>query len=331
MPRSFPVGDATAAGAAFVTARLAAALFPNSRGLLVTANTERADGKGLGRHADGLADTLVEGPGMRDLINQGYLSDYRIFAPPSDLNLDGVEIGSTGDFKQNQLKLRIKKSHVVGDVVEHYKRLANGKQGITFATDVETATEIAAQFNAAGVPAEAVSAKTPDRLRVEISRRFERGEIKQLVNVDLFGEGYDVPAVEVVSMARPTESFNLFCQQFGRSLRILEGKTGAIIIDHVGNVMRHGLPDAYQAWTLDRREKGKRKKKEQAAADDTKGIDDGLGIGINLMSNEVIDEADEDDPGTSWRYPGNDGYWWIETYNLETGNTVRKRTNKRVE
>lgn len=240
----------------------AAALFPNARGLGVTANTERADGKGLGKHADGLLDVLVEGPGMRDLINDGYLTDYRIFAPPSDLNLEGVEIGSTGDYKPNQLKLRIKKSHVVGDVVQHYLRLAKGKQGITFATDVETATEIAAKFNAAGVVAEVVSAKTPDNIRTEIGKRFERREVQQLVNVDLFGEGYDVPAIEVVSMARPTESFNLFCQQFGRSLRILEGKTGAIIIDHVGNVLRHGLPDAYQEWTLDRREKGKRRKKD---------------------------------------------------------------------
>jgi hypothetical protein len=80
--------------------------------------------------------------------------------------------------------------------------------------------------------------------------------------VDLFGEGYDVPAIEVVSMARPTESFNLFCQQFGRALRVLEGKTGAIIIDHVGNVLRHGLPDSPQEWTLDRREKSKRGKKD---------------------------------------------------------------------
>lgn len=239
----------------------AVSLFPNAKGLGVTANTDRADGKGLGRHADGLLDTLVQGPGMRDLINDGYLTDYRIFAPPSDLDLEGVAISAaTGDYNRDQLKLRIKKSRVVGDVVQHYLRLAKGKQGITFATDVETATEIAAQFNAAGVAAEVVSAKTPDRTRIEIGKRFERREVKQLVNVDLFGEGYDVPAIEVVSMARPTESFNLFCQQFGRSLRILEGKTEAIIIDHVGNVLRHGLPDAPQEWTLDRRERGKRRK-----------------------------------------------------------------------
>ena len=244
----------------------AAALFPNARGLGVTANTVRADGKGLGRHADGLMDVIVEGPGMRDLIEQGFLTDYRIYSPPSDLDMSGVRVGKDGEYNQKETRLRIKESHIIGDVVGHYQRLANGKLGITFARDVETATEIAEQFNSAGVPAEVVSAKTPTKTRAEILRRFRRRELWQLVNVDLFGEGFDVPAIEVVSMVRPTESFNLFCQQFGRSLRILEGKTEAIIIDHVGNCVKfsqtHGLPDSRVAWSLDRREKRSKSSKD---------------------------------------------------------------------
>ena len=59
-------------------------------------------------------------------------------------------------------------------------------------------------------------------------------------------------------MARPTQSYSLFAQQFGRALRILPGKTEALIIDHVGNVIRHGLPDAKRIWSLDRREKRSR-------------------------------------------------------------------------
>jgi superfamily II DNA or RNA helicase len=244
----------------------AADLFPNAKGLGVTANTTRADGKGLGRHADGLMDAIVEGPGMRDLIEQGYLTDYRIYSPPSDLDMSGVKVGKDGEYNQKETRLRIKKSHVIGDVVKHYKRLADGKLGITFARDVETATEIAGEYNAAGVPAEVVTAKTPDKVRTEILRRFRNRELKQLVNVDLFGEGFDVPAIEVVSMVRPTESFNLFCQQFGRALRIMEGKTEAIIIDHVGNCVKfaqtHGLPDSRIAWSLDRREKRSRSSKD---------------------------------------------------------------------
>jgi superfamily II DNA or RNA helicase len=231
-------------------------MFPNAKGLGVTATPLRADGKGLGRHHDGVFDHMIIGPSMRDLINDGFLTEYRIFAPPNDIDLHDVTISAaTGDYSKTKLTTAVRKSHIVGDVVGHYKRIASGKLGVTFATDVETATEIAKQFNEAGVPAEVVSAKTPDRERTAIIRRFRNRELMQLVNVDLFGEGFDLPAIEVVSMARPTQSYGLYVQQFGRGLRLLDGKTHAIIIDHVGNVMRHGLPDSPREWTLDRRDK----------------------------------------------------------------------------
>lgn len=231
-------------------------MFPNAKGLGVTATPLRADGKGLGRHADGLFDVMVEGPNMRDLINMGYLTEYRVFAPPSDIDLSAVTVSqTTGDFNPQKLKTAVRKSHVIGDVVKHYLKIAQGKLGVTFATDVETATDIAAQFNASGVPAAVVSAKTPDAERIALLRRFKNRELLQLVNVDLFGEGFDLPTIEVVSMARPTQSYALYVQQFGRALRLLDGKQYAIIIDHVGNVERHGLPDARREWSLDRREK----------------------------------------------------------------------------
>lgn len=258
----------------------AAAMFPNARGLGVTATPDRADGKGLGRHTDGLFDEMVEGPQMRELINMGYLTDYRVFAPKTeDLDLANVNVSkTTGDYNPNKLKIAIRKSHVIGDVVKHYLRIAPGKLGITFATDVETATDMARAYNDAGVPAAVVSAKTPDAERIAILRRFKNRELLQLVNVDLFGEGFDLPAIEVVSMARPTQSYALYCQQFGRALRlmlssILSGawdtytdaqrrdhiaastKPHAIIIDHVGNIERHGLPDKPRVWSLERREK----------------------------------------------------------------------------
>ena len=260
-------------------------LFPNAYGLGVTTTPSRADGNGLGRHHDGLFDTMIEGPGMRELIDMGYLTDYRIFAPPSDLNLDNVDITKSGDFSKSQLSVEVKQSHITGDVVEHYKRIAMGKLGITFTDSVETATIIAAQFIQADVPAAVVSSKTPDKEREAILRKFRNREYLQLINVDLFGEGFDLPSVEVVSMARPTASYGLYVQQFGRALRLLlpdsymamwdqyppyqrlqliaaSSKPVGIIIDHVGNVVRHGLPDASREWTLDRREKRVNKDKD---------------------------------------------------------------------
>lgn len=255
------------------------AMFPNARGLYPTATPIRADGKGLGRHADGLVDAMVLAPSMREIINMGYLTDYKIYAPPSDFQRAQVHISeSTGDLNQDELRKARKASTITGDVVAHYLKLAPGKLGVTFDTDVDSATETAAAFRARGVPAEVVSAKTPDALRAQILRRFKAREILQLVNVDLFGEGFDLPAIEVVSFARATESFALYCQQFGRALRLMlsaeaaavhadltdEGRRAAIaasakpvaiIIDHVGNVIRHGLPDARREWSLDRRDR----------------------------------------------------------------------------
>lgn len=233
----------------------AAKLFPNARGLGVTATPIRADGKGLGKHADGLFEEMFVGPTMRELIDQGYLTDYKIYAPPNDLDLSSVAISAGGDFNHDQVAAARKKSRITGDVVQHYLRLARGKRGVTFDTDVESATKTAQAFRDAGVPAEVVHGGTPAAIRADVLRRFARGEILQLVNVDLFGEGFDLPAIEVVSFARPTMSFALFAQQFGRALRILAGKAWAIIIDHVGNTLRHGLPDAARVWSLDRRER----------------------------------------------------------------------------
>lgn len=236
----------------------ACALFPNAHGLGVTATPLRADGRGLGRHADGLFDALVVGPSMRELIGRGYLTDYRIFAPPSDIDLSDVTVTDSGEYSAPKLKVARQRSHITGDVVAHYLRIARGKLGVTFDTDIESATDTAAAYRAAGVPAEVVTSKTPELLRARIMRRFRNREVLQLVNVDLFGEGVDIPAIEVVSMARPTQSYGLYVQQFGRALRLLDGKRHAFIIDHVGNVMRHGLPDAPRQWSLDRRERRSR-------------------------------------------------------------------------
>jgi DNA repair protein RadD len=240
----------------------AVAMFPNARGLGVTATPERADGKGLGRCSDGVFDIMIEGPGMRDLIGAGYLTDYRIFCPPSDLDLATVAVGADGDFVRGQLALKTRASTIMGHVTESYLKIAPGKLGVTFAPDIETATEFNRMFNAAGVPSEILTAKTPTNVRQEILRRFRNRKLLQLVTVDLISEGFDLPAIEVVSMARATQSYGLFVQQFGRGCRLLDGKDTALIIDHTSNIIRHGLPDRPHKWSLDRRDYSTKKEKD---------------------------------------------------------------------
>lgn len=233
-------------------------LFPNARGFFPTATPVRADGKGLGRRSDGLMDGIVIGIPMRQLINEGHLCDYKIYAPPNDLDLSNVHRSASGDFSPVPLRSAVHKSKITGDIVEHYLRFAKGKRGVTFAVDIKAAADIALEFKLSDVPAEVVSSLTPPIQRQQIMRKFRDGELLQLVNVDILGEGVDVPAIEVVSMGRPTESYATFAQQFGRALRPLPGKTHAIIIDHVNNYVRHGLPDAPRRWSLEPKEKRSR-------------------------------------------------------------------------
>lgn len=230
-------------------------MFPNARGLLVTATPMRADGKGLGRHADGIADVMVLAPSMSELMEMGYLSRYRIFAPPSDIDLSQVTVSAGGDYSPEPLRAAVHRSHIHGDVVDHYLRIAAGKRGLTFTVDVESAVELATAFRAAGVRAEAVSGKTPDNVRYKILQQLARGDVLQVCSCDIIGEGLDIPAVEAISMARPTQSYGLYVQQLGRGLRPKPDGGHAIILDHVNNVLRHGLPDAPRVWTLDRRER----------------------------------------------------------------------------
>ena len=238
--------------------------FTNKRVLGVSATPERSDRKGLGADTDGIFDVLTIGVPMRWLIDQGFLSPYRIFAPPCDVDVSHVEVSkTTGDYNLTQLRKEVHKSRtLVGDVVSHYKRLAMGKLGLTFTVDVEEAVRVAAEYRANGVSAEVLTGKTPPMGRSNILKRFRNREILQLVNCELLTEGTDIPAVEVVSMARHTASFVLYCQIFGRALRPLEGKSHAIIIDHVNNVIRHGLPDAHREWSLERGERKSRGKRD---------------------------------------------------------------------
>lgn len=257
-------------------------LFPRARGLSVTATPCRADGKGLGRGQGGVIDALVVGRSPRDLIRMGYIVDYRLVLAESDIDIEAVKVGPSGEFVAKELSTAVHASKkFVGDIVSEYQRHAAGMRGICFAVDVAAAAEVSTAFNAANVRAEVVTANTPDDLRLSIMAAYEAGTIRMLVNVDLFGEGVDLPDVQVVIMARHTNSYGLFIQQFWRGGTLLisdalqavwhtftdderrahiaaSAKPRFLVIDHVGNVMRHArtrsLPCTPQAWSLARRE-----------------------------------------------------------------------------
>ena len=253
-------------------------MFPNAKWLMVTATPTRADGRGLGRHASGLIDKMCIGPTMRELIDWGFLTDYTVrWVQPSDLDLEGIRMSNaTGDYNQDEVTARVKHSGmIIGNIVDTYCKNTMGKLAVCFAVDIEHANDIAKRFNEQGVAAEVISADTPEAERRAMLKRFKNRQTLVLVNVDLFGEGFDLPAIEVVIFARPTASLALFIQQFGRVLRLMispihmaawdtytveqrkrviaeSGKPVGMVHDHVGNIAHFGgAPDMFTDWNLD--------------------------------------------------------------------------------
>lgn len=226
--------------------------FPNAIGLGVTATPERLDKRGLGRHADGVFDTMVLGPPTSWLIDNGFLSKYKIAVPSSNYRAYLKDATAGSDFTKQAMAQASEKSTIVGDIVENYIKFANGKQGIVFNDSIIAGQRTEKEFNAKGITAKLLTGETPDTERINAMYDFRNKKIQVLLNVDLFDEGLDVPGIEVVIMGRPTMSLGKYLQMIGRGLRVMPGKDYCIIIDHVGNVNEHGLPCEIRSWTLDR-------------------------------------------------------------------------------
>lgn len=228
--------------------------FPNAVGCGWSATLRRADRRGLGRSSHGVFDVIVRGQGARWLIDRGFLADYRIYAPSGDMDFSHVRVNASGDYDPGQLGEAAEKSHIVGDVVQHYLKHAAGKLGVTFAVNEQMAHEHVAAFQQAGVPAAFIGYKTKDRDK--LIEAYARQDIKQLVNMDILGEGFDCAVMEVCSIGAPTLSYARWVQRFFRPLRPSPGKTHGIVIDHVDNwrtmvKLGYGLPDTEQDWTLE--------------------------------------------------------------------------------
>jgi len=227
--------------------------YPNSFHIGLTATPERLDGTGLKKWFR----DMVKGPSVTWLIENGYLSPYKLYAP-SQIDLTSVRT-KMGDYVGSDLVKVVDKPSITGDAVKHYLKLCNGARAVVFCASVEHSKHVVAEFKKYGLPAEHVDGETDTSLRDAAISRFRRGETRILSNVELFGEGFDVPCIEAAILLRPTQSLGLYLQQVGRSLRPAEGKTCSIILDHAGNCQRHGLPDDERIWTLEGRERKKGK------------------------------------------------------------------------
>lgn len=224
--------------------------FPQAYHIGLTATPERLDGKGLGA----FFTEMIKGPEIQWLIENGYLSKYRLAVPPGGVDADGVhKIG--GDFNRAELAVKADLPTITGNAVAEYLKRARGKRALARGVSIVHSRHIAEQFNAAGIPARHVDGDTHPTERKDAMDSFIRGETLVLTNVDLFSEGVDVPGIECVIDLRPTHSLTMWLQFCGRALRPAPGKEHAVIIDMAGNLKRHGLPCQVREWSLGGRTK----------------------------------------------------------------------------
>ncbi len=238
--------------------------YPDAHILGVTATPWRPNGRGLEK----VYQSIVVGPGIEELIRDGYLVEPVAYGAAKPVNLDGLH-SRAGDYDQHELAELMDTQSVTGDAVEHYTRLCAGAPAVVFCVSVKHAEDVAAQFAAAGYRATSVSGQDDIHVIRRRTAGLADGSVQVLTSCDLISEGFDAPAVTAAILLRPTKSLVVYLQQVGRALRPVYApgfnldtpesrkaairmgpKPHAIVLDHAGNSFRFGLADDAREWTL---------------------------------------------------------------------------------
>lgn len=217
---------------------------PNAKFLGVTATPCRTNGSGF----KGVYDQLIQGISISDLIKQGHLTPPRYYVAP--LHLDNIKM-SAGDYNLKELSVEYQKKVHAKDLVHNWKKLASGMKTIGFAVDIEHSKTIVSEFIKQGISAAHIDGTTKREIREDTLKKFRNGHIIVLYNVGVFDEGFDLPEIEAIQLARPTKSLIKYMQMIGRGLRPAEGKKNALVLDHGGLVAEHDLVEIERNWTLD--------------------------------------------------------------------------------
>ena len=241
--------------------------WPKAKFLGLTATPCRLSGEAFTE----LFDTLLQSWTIQEFIDKGYLSDFEyVSASPDSQAMRQIrrltKRGADGDYQTKEMAMVMDVPESTAHLYRTYRAFANGKKGIVYAIDRQHASHIADYYAQQGVRCTVIDSRTPAKERqrmVENYRRTAAGDGRQtidvLVNVDIFGEGFDVPEVEFIQLARPTLSLSKYLQQVGRGMRISEGKQQVVILDNVGLYQLFGLPTVDRDWrtTFYGREAGK--------------------------------------------------------------------------
>ena len=237
--------------------------WPNARFLGLTATPCRLNNAPF----TDLFQTLLQSWSIQEFIDKGWLSDFEyVSASPNSEAMKKVrnlkKRGADGDFQTTELATVMDVPESIEHLYKTYKQFAGGKKGIIYAIDRKHAQHITEYYQQQGVSCSVIDSKTPAKERQRIIEDYiasppaplqrEKGvyghSLDVLVNVDIFGEGFDCPEVEFIQLARPTLSLSKYLQQVGRGMRVSPGKPHVLILDNVGLYQTFGLPTEERDW-----------------------------------------------------------------------------------
>lgn len=233
--------------------------FPQATVIGLTATPERTDGQDMGT----LYEDIVMGPPIRMLIDRGFLCDYDLYSP----TIEGMDTGGFRkkghEFDLDEVARMWEDRKVYGSAVRHYQQLTPGKRAVVACCNVAEGYKLADEYKAAGVPAACLEGKLTPTERQQLLKDFEAGKLRVLTSVNLLLEGVDIPSIEVVQWIRPTVSASVYGQFIGRGFRPFAGKERMVILDHVANFAKHGLPCEEREYSLWGESKPKRATSEK--------------------------------------------------------------------
>ena len=223
--------------------------FPKAKFLGLTATPCRLNGKGF----TDLFDVLVQSWDVPEFISKGRLATYDFVSIKSDgvtqRLIDSLQKrGADGDYQNKEMDMLLNKKPSIERLYQSLEEFGKDRKGIVYAINISHAQKITKLYQEHGVKAIAIDSKTPAAERQQDIEAFKKGDIKVLVNVDIFSEGFDCPDVEFVQLARPTLSLAKYLQMVGRGLRVAKGKKNCVIIDNVGLYRVFGLPSQVWNW-----------------------------------------------------------------------------------
>jgi len=175
---------------------------------------------------------------LQDAARRGLIAPLRNLRVPPAAAIHSVPIVG-GDFEERALAAVLDHTALNQAAASLYRDRFDSTPGIVYAAGVDHAYNLAKEFRAAGLKAEAVSGRTPPVKLAEILAAYERGEIDILINAMLLAEGWNSPRATVVMHLAPTASRRVYQQRIGRIMRMHPRKEAGIVVDFVNKGATH--------------------------------------------------------------------------------------------